>query len=539
VTTSVKRYCILFAFTIHLAVVPVLAEPEVDPELDGLPIVAIEVIRNDIFDTSKKKTSAWPYRWANALHIVSKEGFIRSMLLFKEGDPYSASAAAESGRILRELGIMNPVEITAQRVEEGVKVRVETRDQWTLKLGAKLGIFGNRTDLRVDFEEENLVGWGKGVSVAFESDHERDSWSFGYFDPNVLRSRWQLHLLYADLSDGYTQDVVINRPFYSLSTPWSWGGAGLRQELQDHLYSQSVSVVEGLHQTERVSIWGGARLPGGGINTRRLIGGWEYREHLYSDWVWEDTGEPYPQPEDRLISGPRISYEQIADRFLVVTGFRAWAVQEDVALGPNFSLTAVFSSPSFGGDRQRIVTAGRAHGAVQRGRWLILGDTWFSGRLEDGDAHNLVAGIQVGAAQLGESGIQTRLLIEGSRRLDLDRQLALGADLGLRGWDPDYFDGTGRALFNLQWRRLIKKDVLGFFSVGFIVFGDAGKTWDSRVGPDTGGIRFDVGAGLLFDLSQIGRSTLLRVDAAVPDDGSGITFTVSTSTIFELPERFW
>jgi hypothetical protein len=169
----------------------------------------------------------------------------------------------------------------------------------------------------------------------------------------------------------------------------------------------------------------------------------------------------------------------------------------------------------------------------------VLGDAWFSGRLENDEAHNLVAGIQVAAGQLGESGLQMRLLVEASRRLDRDRQLTLGADLGLRGWDPDYFDGTGRAILNLQWRRLLMREVLGLFSIGVVVFGDAGKTWDPRVGPDTDGIRFDAGAGLLFDLSHLGRSTLLRVDAAVPDDGNGVTVTISTSTIFELPERFW
>jgi len=516
-----------------------VADPEFDPELEGLPITAIHVDRKDIFDTSDPKTDAWFYRWANALHIVSKEDFIRSMLLFREGDPYSASVAAESARILRQLGIMNPVNITATRVDDGVEVTVETRDQWTLKAGAKLGIFGDQASYYVDFEEENLVGWGKAVSVTYESDKERDSWAFGYFDPNVFNSRWRVSLLHADLSDGFTDEVVIDRPFYSLATPWTWGVSGLRQELFNHLYSQSESVVEGLHETERLSLWGGARLPGNGVVTRRLVAGWEHRQHLYSDWIWEDGGVPYPPPEDRLISGPRLSYEQIVNRYIVVKGFRAWAVQEDVALGPNFSLTAVYSSPFFGGDRRRVLTAGRARAASQLGRWLLLGDTWFSGRIEDGEAHNLVAGLQVAAAQLGESGIQTRLLIEGSRRLDRDRQLTLGADLGLRGWDPDYFDGTGRAVLNVQWRRLLMRDVLGLFSVGVVVFGDAGKTWNPRVGPDTEGIRFDAGAGLLFDLSHLGRSTLLRIDAAVPDDGNGVTVTISTSTIFELPERSW
>jgi hypothetical protein len=513
VTLSTRRACFLCAIVLNLPTIA-FADPELDPALEGLPIVAVQIDRNDIFDTSDPKTKAWFYRWANALHIVSKEDFIRSMLLFKEGDLYSASLAAESARILRGLGIMNPVNVTALRVDDGVEVTVETRDQWTLKAGARLGVFGSNASYRVDFEEENLLGWGKEVSVAYESDNERNTWSLGYFDPNVFNSRWRVNLVR------------------------TWGFSGIRQELIDHLYSQSESVVEGLHETEQLSVWGGARLPGGGDVTRRLVAGWEHRQNLYSDWVWDDTDTPYPPPEDRLINGPRLSYEQIVDRFIVVEGFRAWAVQEDVSLGPNFSLTAIASSPTFGGDRQRLLTAGRARGASQRGRWLLLGDTWFSGRLDEGETHNFVAGIQLGAAQLGTSGWQIRFLAEGSHRLDRDRQLTLGADLGLRGWDPNYFDGTGRAILNVQWRRLLKKEVLGLFSVGIVLFGDAGKTWDPRVGPDTDGVRFDAGAGLLFDLSHLGRSTLLRIDAAVPDDGTGITVTISTSTIFELPERW-
>ena len=532
-STAATRATLLLAL---LLITPAVASPS-DEVIEGLPIVNIRVDSYDIFDLSNPKTKAWPYRWANALHIISKEDFIRSMLLFKEGDPYSESAAAESARILRGLGIMNPVVISGRRVPGGVEVTVETHDQWTLKTGAQLGISGNRTDYSFDFEEENLFGWGKSVTVAYESTHERNSWYYRYFDPNVFNSRWRVNLVHADLSDGSQDEIHIDRPFYSLATPWTWGIEGSRVKLIDHLYSESVSVVSGNSDREHVRLWGGARLPGSSLTTRRLIVGWEHRRDLFSNWTWEDDGSPYLPPEDRVIEGPSLSYEQVADSFIVVRGFRAWSVQEDVALGPNFDVASIVSAPVFGGDRQRLLLAGAGHAARQRGNWLLLGDAWFSGRLEGSTAHNLVAGFQVGAAQLGHRGWQIRLFAESSRRLDRDRQLALGADLGLRGWDPDYFDGTGRAVLNIQWRRLIKEEVLGLFSVGVVLFGDAGATWNPRVGPDTNGVRLDAGVGLLFDLAHLGRSTLLRVDAAVPDDGTGITITISTSTLFRLPVR--
>jgi hypothetical protein len=516
---------------LSVALAPQLAAASDDP-LDGLPIVTITFDRFDVFDTSDPKTDAWFHRWANALHIVSREDFIRSMLLFQEGDLYSASTAAESARILRSLGIINPVVITAHEVEGGVEVMVETHDHWSLQLGGQAGVSGSRSSFGFDIEENNLLGWGKAIGVGYESDDERDAWSYWYFDPNVFNTRWRLNLVHATLSDGFRDEVTVDRPFYSLATRWSWGASGGREQLVEHLYSESQSVVSGGRDTEVMRFWGGARLPGDSHITRRLVAGWEYRRDLYSDWLWEDDEAAYPAPEDLLIEGPTLSYQQISDRFIVVEGFRAWTVQEDVALGPNFFASTVFSTPATGGDQRRLLFDVGAHAAQQRGKWLVLGDAWLSGRHEESGFRDLVVGLQLGAAQLGRRGLQLRLLAETSHELDVNRQFTLGADLGLRGWDPGFFDGTGRALLNVQWRTLLMEDVLGLFSFGVVVFGDAGMTWDPRVGADTDGIRLDAGVGLLFDLSHLSRTNLLRVDLAFPDDGSGPTVIISTRTIF-------
>jgi hypothetical protein len=501
-------------------------------ELDGLPIVRIVCERYNIFDTSDPKTSKWPYRAANAVHIRSRERFIRSMLLFHEGDPYRASDAAESARLLRGIGIMNPVSISAREIEGGVEVVVETHDKWSLQIGADAGLSGNRGTFGFQIQEENLAGWGKELSLGYDSDVERDSWNFGYADPNVFGSRWTAELQYQDRSDGYLKRIILNRPFYSLDTRRAWGGSWVSEELTEHLYSANESVVQGRRRSDSLRGWYGIHLGDSTAVIRRVTLGWDAQQVNYDDWKWVETGDPYPAPLPLDISGVRIGYEQIANNYEVLYGLRAWSSQEDVGLGPNFKFGATFSGPALGGDISRVLFDGLFSIAGHRGRWLLMGDAWLSGRFDRSDPQDVLLGVQLAAVQIGERGFQFRLLADASHELQLDRQLTLGADVGLRGWDPDYFDGTGRALVNAQWRTVVFRDVLNLFSVGVVVFADAGKTWSPRIGADTNGVRVDAGAGLLFDLSRLSLSNILRVEVAWPDDRSGPVVTITGSALF-------
>jgi hypothetical protein len=503
-----------------------------DPEFDGQPIVSIVFERYNIFDTTNPRTSKWPYRWANALHIKSRERFLRSMLLFREGDAYSTADAAESARLLRSLGIMNPVEITAREVEGGVEVVVETHDQWSLQVGADAGLSGNRGRFGFQLQEENLIGWGKYVNVGYDTDVERDTWSFRYQDPSLFRTRWVAEIGYQNRTDGFFKDIRLGRPFYSLATQRAWGGRWESDELTEHLYAENVSAVQGRRRSQVLRGWYGHRLGGGGGTTRRVFAGWDARDVVYDDWRWVDTGNPYPAPQDLLISGPRVGFELISDNYEVLHGLRSWFSQEDVGLGPNFRVGATFSGPAVGGDISRVLYDGLFNVARHSGRWLLMGDAWFSGRLDRSEPQNIVIGAQFAAAQIGVRGFQFRVLAETSYRLELDAQLTLGSGVGLRGWDPDYFDGTGRALVNAQWRTILLRDVFHLFSVGAVIFADAGTTWDARVGQDTGGIRADAGVGLLFDLSRLSTSNVLRVEIAWPDDGGPYVVSITGGAIF-------
>ena len=66
--------------------------------LENANAVIGEIIieKRNIFDLSDPEEDKWLYRWANRLHVVTRDKVIASQLLFESGDRFS-------GRLLDEL----------------------------------------------------------------------------------------------------------------------------------------------------------------------------------------------------------------------------------------------------------------------------------------------------------------------------------------------------------------------------------------------------------------------------------------------------
>jgi hypothetical protein len=504
------------------------AGAEVPP---GTPIVAIRVVQTDIFDLSDPGTSAWPYRWANALHVLTQERFIRSLLLFREGDKLNPARLAESERILRDTGFLSPVNITAHPAAGGAEVVVETHDQWTLEAGVSFGMFGKRKHYGASVSDENFLGWGKTVDVEYDSDPERTSWTFKYRDPLFLGSRWVLELERRNASDGKTDGFKLEYPFFSLPTPRAGGVEWRRENLTDYLYSGNHKAVSGKVDRHSFLLWGGIRLPSDGVFTNRVTLGVFSDEAKYADWRWAD-GRPYPTPEGREMQGFQVGWEHQADRWSVLRGFQAWQRQEDVPLGPNWSVNAGFSLPIFGADRPRFPVNVQFNVGSLVGRQYSWLQSSVTGRLEQGGVDNAVTTLVVGTSRSGPVGWRARAEVDLAHNLDLDRQLTLGAETGLRGWDPDTFDGTSRAVANLELRHQIAGEVLHLAIFGVSVFVDAGKTWNPRVGPSTEGWRKDAGVGLLIESTRAAVLRVVRIEAAWPDRGKGPLILISGQSLF-------
>lgn len=526
--TALRRTAVLAAWLLCAHAGPAARAEEVPP---GTPIVSVRIERHDVFDLDAPSTSAWPYRVVDALHVLTREGFIRSQLLFKAGDLLDPLRLAESEILLRGTGFLNPVTISARPVPGGAEVVVETHDQWTTAVRASFGISGDRRYLGFGLSEDNLLGMGKSLLFDVTSDPERTSTTFRYRDINVLGSRWQLDLEHQSSSDGSMDRLGVHYPFFSIATPRAGGASWRRDESTHYLWSDAERRVQGPLDSRSWEVWGGLRLGGVGVRTDRLLVGAFGDRALFRTWV-SLYGPPYPQPQDRNLVGPEVGWEHTTFRWRLVSGFRAWLRQEDLPLGPNWKVVTGLSLPLFGGDRIRFRYDGRFQSGQLSGRtftWQIVG---LSGRFEGGRFANAVTHVEAGGAITGTAGLRVRVAADLSYALDLERQLTLGADTGLRGYDPNTFDGTSRAVANAEWRHRLTDELLHVAALGFTLFADAGKSWGARVGPSTGGVRSDVGAGLLIELTRAAIVQTLRIEVAFPDRGRPPVFLITTDSLF-------
>lgn len=497
----------------------------------GTPIVAVRIVRHDVFDLDDPATSAWGYRAVNSLHVLSCESFIRALLLFKVGDSLDPARLAESELILRGTGFLNPVSVTAHPVAGGAEVVVETSDQFTTELSIDYSRVGSKRHSGVSLTEENLLGWGKGVQVEVDSTPERTSQLLEYKDPLLLGSRWRLVTSYKNSSDGSTKFLQVEYPFFALPTPRAAGVEWRREGLKEYLWSGGHRIVVGQTETRSFELWGGLRLPGDGIFTSRLILGVFGERATFLGWQRLD-GSPYPQPQDRDLTGVEVGWEHLTFRWKLVRGFRAWQRQEDLPLGPNWQVTTGLSLPALGGDRARLryqgsLTLGRLNGKTYS--WLFAD---LSGRLERGGVANAITHLEVGGAVTGSAGLRMRVAADLGHNLDGDRQLTLGADTGLRGYDPSTFDGTSRVVTNLEWRHRLTGELLHVMMVGATVFADGGMTWGARAGPSTEGLRADIGVGLLAEITRAAVVRVVRVELALPDHGGKPVLLITSSSLF-------
>jgi len=501
-------------------------------EANGAVIGEITINNGDIFDPDQPGENNWVFRTANKLHINTRPGVIRSLLLIKPGDPYSAQKIRESERLLRETPYLYDGDIRVTRYENNtVDLVVDTNDVWTLSGGFGFRREGGENTARIGIEDSNFLGYGKDITVQWSTNVDRTTMLYQYRDPNVAGSRVMTSLAYSDNSDGSSWSLAAGRPFFSLDTRWAAGGVGFSRAGVNTLWNLG-QVIEEFRQDEAYYEASGG-ISKGLVGTK--VGRWRFGT-TYSDKRFapvevdaEDGSgpvlpeDPFVPPDLKLIF-PWVEYERIEDRFVEVHDLNKIHRTEDLYLGQKYRVRLGYSSKAFGADRDQFLLGGNyGVGGRPGNRQTITFDAHGSGRFGPDGTENVFAGAgtRYFLRDFGRHIFFVGLQADIAYNMDPERQLLLGGDTGLRGYPLRYQAGDRRVIFTVEQRFYTNWHLFKLVRVGGAVFADAGAAWFAgQDNPTNLGLLRDVGVGLRLSSSRSSEGSMVHIDLAFPLDGT-------------------
>jgi hypothetical protein len=512
---------------------------EAELEASGAVIGEILIDNQNIFNLDEPKDDVKLFRLANHLHSRTRKAIVREQLLFRSGERYSRRLIGESERILRADSYFYDAWIRPLRYHDGqVDLRVTTRDVWTLNPGFNFGRSGGTNSTGVQLEELNVLGSGVGLKVAHKTDIDRTESQLEVSDMHAFGGWTVVDLNYANLSDGRLRELTLNRPFYALDTRWAGGLSG-RDDLQtDKLYDRGQIIDQFQDRRESVQVYGGWSngLHNGWV--RRWSTGVTYDERRFQP-LSTSTGVS-TLPQDRRFLYPWVQFDLVQDQYLKLFNHDQIARTEDFYVGTTASARVGWADSAVGSSRSALMfhgTAGR--GFADGGTSTLLLATDFFGRLEKGALTNSIldGSVRYYLEQGRNWLFFTTLQASKGWRLDLDNQILLGGDNGLRGYPLRYQDGTARALWTVEQRFFTDWYPFRLFRVGAAVFFDSGRTWGTPplAAPSLGLLK-DAGFGLRFGNARSGLGNVVHVDLAFPFNGDSsikrVQFLVQTEEHF-------
>lgn len=491
-------------------------------EAAGARIGTITIRALDVFDTSRPDEDIRLFRLANRLHRNTRNTTIADRLLFSEGEPYQGRLLEESERLLRDTRYLYDASVTPVRYSDGiVDIEVVTRDVWTLNPGVSFGRKGGKSTSGIELEELNLLGLGSQINFKQLNEVDRDITSVRYVDRQLGSSWWALEAEHSDFSDGGAKRFSLEQPFYSLDTRWAGGVSTYDTDRIDSRYDLGKEVGEYLvDQRFKSAYIGYSKGLQGRFVTRWSLG-------VTSD-AREFSDVPGGNPDtlipgDRKLVYPWVRIDWLENDFRAARNRDQIERTEDFQYGWNVSARLGYSTTGLGADRDAFIFDSQmSKGLELSEKRSLLFSASLEGRYEEGNFQDtlLSASARYYHRQSDRRLFFASLSVDSGEKLDVDRELMLGGDTGLRGYPLRYQAGQGRWLMTLEQRAFTDWYPFRLVHVGAAAFLDVGGTWGrDPYASKTQGVLGDVGVGLRLGNSRSALGNVLHIDLAFPVNG--------------------
>lgn len=537
---------------------------ELDRAPEGKTIERIDTVRLEVFEKRDPVPDTLGLRkFANSLHVTTKDFIVRREMLLHEGDRYVQVIVDETARNMRA---RMPVQISVVLIvpvkgsaPDKVGLLVITKDIWSLRLSFDVAITpGGLEKLLVVPQETNLLGYHHTLQTRFEYAPETYTFGVGYAIPRFGRS-WFGASAGASVivnrrsgaPEGSTASATVGQGLYSTRTEWAYSGTAsfstgiarryvnaavagfdaratpdVRDNIPFEYRSRSVSASAGLTRS-----FGWAIKNNFGLTLNAVSSSYDTFDLSRFDpaAVQEFRARALPTGENRIY--PALSWATFTTDFLRTLDINTLALQEDYRIGHDvsFAFYPVFSA--LGSSRDLLGFSGKAGYSVAVGDGLVGASVSTSLEVQtstqkvasqDGEITDGSFGASFGAVtpRFGVGRLVMNTSFLNRYRNYLNSRTFTGGDDRLRGYPSNFFFGKDTVFFNLEFRsrpiEILKAQV------GGVLFYDAGDA-TPRFHCDTGGglscrgfnPKQSVGFGVRALFPQVNRA-VFRFDLAFP-----------------------
>ncbi|MCL1126748.1 ShlB/FhaC/HecB family hemolysin secretion/activation protein [Shewanella surugensis] len=443
----------------------------------------IVIKSNNIFDTSKSDTF-FIHRWANYLHINTRDWIIRKNLNFSETDDVSLKELQEAQRLLRAESYIRDAQIefssqdpSVNTTQDSQSILVETWDNWSLLPTADFGSSGGNTSTSIGIKEDNLLGLGIKTQFKYSSDIDRTGYKFEVETPIYLLRHATLTTSFYDNDDGQATQIYFENPFYALETKHMYSANYIDDLLTDTLRQNGEETNEFEQQIDYIELKYGWLLHKNNDELSRFIIGGTKDKNTFSN-TDDYPGSELPQNRDFLY--PWLGYEYIQDDYRVLNDVYLINRNEDFNLG-------WYHYAQFGIETEDL------------GDNLPVGFhlEWLASRGYQNQDHLYLLNFsgysdletsQQNYFQVSTTGehfyhINPKLTLYNKLRLSTsqnnyyDEPFALGDDTGLRGYPDNYQWGDNQWLVTNELRYYPNINLYQLAELGWAAFTDIGQAF--------------------------------------------------------------
>jgi len=496
------------------------------------------------------------YNIANGVKVATKESVIRTELLFKEGEPFDPYLLRQTARNLRLQRYLRDIKVVPTFDGDAVDIVVSARDSWTLIPYLSYSSGTGQKNRGIGITEGNFLGGATRLDTRYQEQDSRKTYAVGMTDPQFLGTRHNFNAGITDRSDGQVYQAGIGLPFRHLLQRDSWSAEFARQNTigrlyqggdEEYIFRQHLDNFQllytfagpGAKAAEADDPYTGI-YKGQKVLSQHYSVGWGYQADSFYQADAEDYNDLSLDPDEvsndpsrlaanRRFSGPMVQYSNIQPEFISMNYIDRFDRVEDYNLGDESLFNMQFSPRQLGSlENSFLFNANRSKGWRFDERTFLRGEIGGASRLDTDQFDNSLVRAEakyysvlgdyfVGDRFLGRHTFASQFFADFGDDLDNDRQLLLGADNALRGYETNTFEGDKRMALNIEERAHIADDVFQLVSVGTALFLDVGgATRDALSSIVTDDLYGDVGFGLRFCFPRASGGGVVRVDVAFP-----------------------